>query len=252
MPISQLALDTADSGAVRKVWTRGLGVLRSFAPLTAHHNAWPGRAEPISTRAPHVPPSADFVALKPHMADDELVLFKSLLRQANHVLEYGCGGSTALAASYRDLRLFGVESDPVWLRKVEAHPALKSASATGRVSLNYVNIGPTKKWGKPLNENCRHNWPLYSSLPWSTQSDYDLIFVDGRFRVACILNAVLKAHRDALIMVHDFWNRPHYHVVLPFLDLKKSSGTLGVFQRRHHIDKDCVESLIEEYKFISA
>jgi len=252
MSISQLALGTTDSGAARKVWTKGLSLLRAFAPLTAHHNAWPGRAEPISTRAPHVPPSADFVALKPHMADDELVLFKSLLRQANHVLEYGCGGSTALAASYRDLRLFGVESDPVWLRNVEAHPALKGASTTGRFLLNYSNIGPTKKWGKPLNDNCRHDWPLYSSLPWSRQSDYDLIFVDGRFRVACILHAVLKADRDALIVVHDFWNRPHYHVVLPFLDWKQSRGTLGVFEIRRKIDKGCVESLIEKYKFISA
>ena len=248
----QLALDTTNSGFVRKVWTRGLSVSRAFAPLAAYHSAWRGRAEPISTSAPPVAPSGDIVAPKPHMADDELALFESLLRQASHVLEYGCGGSTALAACCRDLRLFGVESDPVWLRKLEAHPALRSASATGRVSLNYVNIGPTRKWGKPLNENCRDNWPLYSSLPWSTQSDYDLIFVDGRFRVACILHAILKARRDALVVVHDFWNRSHYHVVLPFLDWKQSCGTLGVFEIRSKVDKGCVESLIEEYKFISA
>jgi hypothetical protein len=251
MSISQLVFDTSDSGAARKLWTKGLGILRAFTPLAAHHNAWPRHAEYISTRAPHVPPSADIVALKPHMADDELALFESLLGRANHVLEYGCGGSTALAASYRDLRLSGVESDPVWLRKVEAHPAVKSARTTGRFVLHHVNIGPTKKWGKPSNDNCRHVWPLYSSLPWSRQSDYDLIFVDGRFRVACILHAVLKAQRDALIVIHDFWDRPHYHGVLPFLDLKKSSGTLGVFQKRHDIDKGCVESLIERYKFIS-
>jgi len=70
--------------------------------------------------------------------------------------------------------------------------------------------------------------------------------------VACILHAVLKADRDALIVVHDFWNRPHYHVVLPFLDWKQSRGTLGVFEIRRKIDKGCVESLIEKYKFISA
>ena len=252
MSISQLALEKTDSGAVWRAWTQGLSAFRAFGLHTTCHDRYPRRVAPISTIAPHVTPSVDLVAPKPHMADDEFALFESLLSRASHVLEYGCGGSTALAASYRGLRLFGVESDPVWLRKVESHPTLKTASAMGRFSLNYVNIGPTKKWGKPLNDNCRHYWPLYSSLPWSRQSDYDLIFVDGRFRVACILHAVLKAHRDALIVVHDFWDRPHYHVVLPFLDLKKSSGTLGVFQRRHSIDKGCVESLIEEYKFISA
>ncbi len=252
MSISQMALDAIGFGGVRKSSTRAFSVSRPFVPLTAHHDAWPQHAEPVSTRAPHLPPSTDLVASKPHMEDDELALFEPLLRQASHVLEYGCGGSTVLAASYRDLRLFGVESDPVWLRKIEAHPALKSASAMGRFWLNYVNIGPTKKWGKPLTEDCRDNWPLYSNIPWSTQSDYDLIFVDGRFRVACILHAVLKAHRDTLIVVHDFWNRSHYHVVLPFLELKQSCGTLGVFQRRREIDKSCVEALINEYQYVSA
>jgi hypothetical protein len=140
MSISLLALHKTDSGAARKVWSKRLSVLRAFAPLTAHQNAWPRHSEPISTHAPQVPLSPDMVALKPHMTDDELALFESLLGRANHVLEYGCGGSTLLAASYKDLRLFGVESDPVWLRKVEAHPALKGASATGRFSLTIADM----------------------------------------------------------------------------------------------------------------
>jgi protein O-GlcNAc transferase len=186
------------------------------------------------------------------MADDELAIFDSLLRGAKKVLEYGCGGSTALAALHKHLHVFGVESDPAWLRKVEAHPDIISASASGRFLLNYVSIGPTKKWGKPLNEDFRHNWPLYSRIPWSNQSDYDFIFVDGRFRVACVLHAVLNAPTDALIVVHDFWDRSDYHVVLPFLDWKQSCRTLGVFQRRREIDRDYVTTLIEKYQYVSA
>ena len=249
MSILELASHTADFGAARNAWTKGLTALRKFEWLTADQDAEIKVTAPSSIDPTRTSSDADFGVPKPHMADDELALLKSLLSGATHILEYGCGGSTVLAASTKDLRVFSVESDPAWLRKVEAHSAIKIASAMGRVSLNYVNIGPTKKWGKPLNEDCRHNWPLYSSLPWLKQSDYDLIFVDGRFRVACILHSVLRAGRDALIVVHDFWNRPDYHVVLPFLDWRQSCRTLGVFQRRREVDKACVDSLIEKYQY---
>jgi hypothetical protein len=193
----------------------------------------------------------DFFETMPHMADDELACFERLLGRANKVLEYGCGGSTIFAASLGHCHIFGVESDPAWLHKVQANPVFRDATAAGRAVLKHVNIGPTGKWGVPSDETYRHLWPRYSEFPWANQSDYDLIFVDGRFRVACVLNAVLRASSDALIVVHDFWNRPEYHVVLPFLEWKETSQTLGVFQRRREIDRASVQALIDEYQYIS-
>jgi hypothetical protein len=186
------------------------------------------------------------------MADNELACFERLLRCANKVMEYGCGGSTILAASLGHCHVFSVESDPAWLSKVKAEPVIDDATAIGRVSLNYVNIGPTGAYGVPLDEDCRHLWPRYAELPWTNRSDYDLIFVDGRFRVACVLQAVLRAPGETLIAVHDFWDRPHYHVVLPFLEWKESCRTLGVFQRRREIDRASVQALIDEYQYINA
>jgi hypothetical protein len=37
--------------------------------------------------------------------------------------------------------------------------------------------------------------------------------VDGRFRVACFMQILLRCDPDALIMVHDFKSRQPYHVV---------------------------------------
>jgi protein O-GlcNAc transferase len=249
MTTSELSAGPCDFVASRDARSIGLSVFDNLARFTAVPNAEHKGADANSA---HISSCADPVPPMPHMADDELAVFGGLLRGAKKALEYGCGGSTVLAASHSNLQVFGVESDPAWLLKVEAQPAISRASAAGRVFLEYVNIGPTKKWGKPINESYRHNWPRYSSMPWSRQSDYNLIFVDGRFRVACILHAVLKARSDATIVVHDFWNRPQYHVVLPFLDWKQSCGTLGVFQRRSKIDSDLVETLIEKYQYISA
>jgi hypothetical protein len=199
--------------------------------------------------APGLAPNS--LALKPYMAETELACFERLLRCANRVLEYGCGGSTVFAASFRKCEVFSVESDANWLTEIEAEPIVRDAISTGRISLNYVNVGPTGEWGFPLDQECRHLWPRYSEVPWIRRSDFDLIFVDGRFRVACVLHAVLRAQPDALIVVHDFWDRPHYHVVLPFLEWKESSLTLGVFQKRRDIDKASVQALIDKYQYIA-
>ena len=137
------------------------------------------------------------------------------------------------------------------MSKVGAESVVRDAIAAGRVSLNHVNVGPTGAWGIPSDEQCKHLWPRYPELPWARGSDHDLIFVDGRFRVACVLHAALRASLDALIVVHDFWNRPRYHVVLPFLEWQGSCGTLAVFKGRRGTDKAWAQALIDEYQYIS-
>ena len=54
--------------------------------------------------------------------------------------------------------------------------------------------------------------------------------MDGRFRVACILQACLKCGDRSRILVHDFFNRPAYFVVLPFLNLVCRVDTFGLFK----------------------
>jgi hypothetical protein len=188
--------------------------------------------------------------LKPHMADDELACLERLLRRSKKVLEYGCGGSTVFAASLEHCHILGVESDLAWLRKVEAQPVVRDGITAGRIVLKHANIGPTAEWGVPSDGTSRYLWSRYGELPWTQRSDYDLIFVDGRFRVACILHSVLRAPSDALIAVHDFWVRPEYHVVLPFLEWKETTKTLGVFRKRSKIDRALVRGLIDEYQYI--
>ena len=56
------------------------------------------------------------------------------------------------------------------------------------------------------------NWPTYSSVIAGHRSA-DVVFVDGRFRVACICAALLYTAPGTIIMVHD-WIRSRYHVVL--------------------------------------
>lgn len=74
--------------------------------------------------------------------------------------------------------------------------------------------------------------------------------MDGRFRVACIIETILKSQPSTLIAVHDFWNRTEYHEALPFLEWHQSCGTFGVFRARPDVDKMRAKSLLEKAQHI--
>lgn len=75
----------------------------------------------------------------------------------------------------------------------------------------------------------------------------DSVFVDGRFRVACTLNSLLQVGAETVVAIHDFWNRPRYHVVLPFLIPVCRAGSLGVFVPKADFERTELERLLEHY-----
>jgi hypothetical protein len=56
-----------------------------------------------------------FHPLKPIMSPPEIACYKGLLDGAHAVIEYGIGGSTALALRSDVRRLISVETDPLWI-----------------------------------------------------------------------------------------------------------------------------------------
>eukprot|EP00922_Rhytidocystis_sp_ex-Travisia-forbesii_P039125 GHVS01058242.1.p1 GENE.GHVS01058242.1~~GHVS01058242.1.p1 ORF type:complete len:190 (-),score=23.68 GHVS01058242.1:159-728(-) len=38
----------------------------------------------------------------------------------------------------------------------------------------------------------------------------DILYVDGRYRIACALLSLLYIHPESVLLIHDYWNRPHY------------------------------------------
>lgn len=182
------------------------------------------------------------------MTDAEAAVLSRHFLGARNIIEYGSGGSTFLAVTQTSANVSSVESDWEWLAKMREMPEIAAAEAEGRLRLMHVDIGPTRRWGFPIDESRRDNWPTYAACPWDAQSsDTDLVFVDGRFRVACILTAISKAKSGTRILVHDFWNRERYHIVLPYLVEVERVDTLAVFRRPDVIDTHAVSEIIEEF-----
>jgi hypothetical protein len=76
----------------------------------------------------------------------------------------------------------------------------------------------------------------------------DFVLVDGRFRVACALTALLKARPDALVALHDFWTRLQiYGEILPFFDVIGRAGSLAILASRQNLDQARIETLLGQY-----
>lgn len=87
------------------------------------------------------------------------------------------------------------------------------------------------------------------TIIFKTKKAIDTIFIDGRFRVACALSALLHC-QNSTIMIHDFFNRQQYHIVLEFLDMIEECETLGVFKPKKRLNKANLQTLLKQYAYI--
>lgn len=201
----------------------------------------------VTTQAKPVGP---IIPLMPRMSVQETALFEHYLKQSKAYFEFGSGGSTKLATR-NEVEVFGVESDKFWVDtlKKEAGPLCK---------VDYVDIGPTKEWGYPVDNTHREKFPLYSQAIMQHDKAFDLILVDGRFRVACTLNAIKQTLEkqkdidDTVIFIHDFWDRPDYHSVLAFLETRDKAETAGAFKIKRKIDINALTTMLDKYQYIAA
>jgi hypothetical protein len=133
------------------------------------------------------------------MNDIEIELFKKHLSCSKSYFEYGCGGSTVLADSYENITLaVSVDSSLDWINKVKAE--IKS----NKVEFFHIDINAEdQNWGVPKDKSKIDNWVLYPKSILQKDGIFDLILVDGRFRLACCAAAAIKMSNDSILLLHD-------------------------------------------------
>jgi hypothetical protein len=80
---------------------------------------------------------------------------------------------------------------------------------------------------------------------------FDIVLVDGRFRVACTLKLYNYIDSKARVLVHDYMNRPEYKCIEEFFDIIDYSDTMAVFVKKSVINYDDLEEYIDYYNNIS-
>ena len=170
------------------------------------------------------------------MSDGEQALFVRTLAKATHYMEFGSRGSTLLAVRSPAKLILSVESDPAWISKIREHPEIAGAVASQRLFLTHADIGPVGEWGVPTDETGKAQWPrYYTDAFFATDILFDLILIDGRFRVGCALAAAVCAAESATIVIHDYELRSNYYLVEKFFDIEETHESLYVLRRRKTI-----------------
>ena len=87
--------------------------------------------------------------------------------------------------------------------------AEKLAEAEGKLAMRVGDIGPTGMLGQPANFSHRPKQERVEQArrytnAFGDQGVYDLILIDGRFREACAMYALKLAHRNTLMLMHDY------------------------------------------------
>jgi hypothetical protein len=182
---------------------------------------------------------------EPELDPETIAFLEAELAKARLYVEYGSGGSTILADRL-GTRTISVESDR-WYAA-----AVRKGLHGSSVTILTPNIGLTGPWGYPMLRRKTwwrlRKWRRYVVAPFASGEVPDLIFVDGRFRVACALEAarrILELRKQATIIIDDYEGRPEYRKVEQHLGPARMVGRSGVFRV---VDQTVPEVQIEDIR----
>lgn len=146
--------------------------------------------------------------------------------KATHVLEYGSGGSTLLAAEL-GLPVVCVEGDKKRAHRLAAH--LSGITDNARVHL--VDIGPTGADGGPLKPRAHPRFHRYALSVWDRPdlAEPDLVLIAGPFRAACLAAVKLRATRPTTVLFADYADRTHYQGVERLAAKEEVAGHMARF-----------------------
>lgn len=185
------------------------------------------------------------------MTPDEVALLSGFIHENCSVLEFGSGGSTQFFLA-KGATLISIESDAVWLDKLLTNPRVAAYRKDGRWLPLWADIGRIAQWGRPVMQKPQMAWLFYHQSCWDyfRERNFHCVLVDGRFRVACMCQALLRCVTEGMhFAIHDFWDRPHYHVMLDFLDLVARKDTLGIFKPKAALDWRALSLVLQAHQF---
>lgn len=186
--------------------------------------------------------------MKPLLANKDAEMFYRHLNNATVYFEYGSGGSTFQASIRKNLKkIYSVESDIEWLNKLKK----KIDIVNIRYIYNEMDTKPNT-WGNPGKNATDMQKIKYSDrikeLSVEEQKNIDMVFIDGRFRVACCLKCYDVVNDDCYILFDDFLDRPEYHIVLHYYDIVEKTTNNRMVVLKKKANKKIPKDIIEKYE----
>lgn len=158
------------------------------------------------------------------MDSKEIDIIKKYLKSDFTMLEWGSGGSTIQFPKLVE-KYYSIEHDKEWFDKV-------NENSPENVEMFHVNNNkprtlPTKK----------DQFIDYINFIDEIGVDrYDAVLIDGRARGWCAEKVLDYIDSDSKVFIHDYWNRPNYHIVENWYNVidsvKNTSQTIVVLEKK--------------------
>lgn len=181
--------------------------------------------------------------IQPLMQEIDRELLKKQFRSASSLFEFGAGGSTVAAVGMDNMRnIHTVENNILWVASLSQRKDVTAAREAGRHLFSVVDVGPLEpsfSFPKRKDERIHDRLRLYSDQIFEDPTaQWDLVFIDGRFRAACALKAMqyIVDPDKTKVMIHDYPTRPAYHVIEQFADIVEKGAELYVFRKKGDVD----------------
>jgi len=183
------------------------------------------------------------------MHKPEIRFFRKTLEDAEVYFEFGLGGSTVLAANeYSNIKkIAGIDSKKQWRDRV-----LNNIQEKDKVDLRYIEMGECTKKGTPLVKNLEI-WTKYPESIHEFDILPDLVLVDGRWRMACLIQTILLSRKlgfNPKILLHDAL-RPHYKEVGDLCEKIGEEKTLILLEQKKSVKTAILEEKYDHYKHLT-
>lgn len=155
----------------------------------------------------------------------DMMAFTSFLTKNTTFFEFASGCSSIIA-KYYSKKSYAVEGNKKWY-DIGINNGLKDNLLFK--DLKCDGTGPLLSW--PGKNSTIEDWKNFIQA-YKKEYNADVIFVDGRFRVACIFDIFNKIRNDTIVLLHEC-HRSQYSVVKDYYYLVYHWGSLCLFQKKN-------------------
>ena len=170
-------------------------------------------------------------------------LFRQSVLGCESYAEWGSGDSTCYVNDNYNCSVQVAENDKKWAKKI-------GKMTDENVKIFHIDLGEVGNWGRPVGFKKAGSFASYFLAPFSDGFSPDVILIDGRFRVACFMTALLHAKPGAVIIFDDYTRRPFYHVVEEVLRPVKIDERQARFIRPNRVDETAIAEMLKKFEYV--
>ena len=166
------------------------------------------------------------IKCKPHIQEEELIGFLSLLTKETTYFETGSGCSSIIAKYYAK-KTYAVEGC-----KKYYDLGIKNGLKDNIIFKDLKSDNPT--WSIPGKNSNLNDWKNYFQS-YKEEYNADVILIDGRFKVATAMDMFNKIRNDTIVLLHEYNKRPKYFVIENYYQYIYHWGSLFAFIKKKDI-----------------